>query len=68
MAHDQEVVGSNPGTVYWMDVSYYIKVKLKIKIAKWGTPKKYLKKNTYSLKNCFKIVIIKKPVFGSKNS
>ncbi len=27
-AHDQEVVGSNPGTVYWMDVcdaSYYIK-------------------------------------------
>jgi hypothetical protein len=29
MAHDQEVVGSNPGTVYWMDVSddasYYIK-------------------------------------------
>ncbi len=29
MAHDQEVEGSNPGTVYWMDVtddaSYYIK-------------------------------------------
>jgi hypothetical protein len=24
MAHDQEVVGSNPGNVYWMDVSYYI--------------------------------------------
>jgi hypothetical protein len=26
-AHDLEVVGSNPGTVYWMDVSdasYYI--------------------------------------------
>jgi hypothetical protein len=21
MAHDQEVVGSNPGTIYWMDVS-----------------------------------------------
>ncbi len=21
MAHNQEVVGSNPGTVYWMDVS-----------------------------------------------
>ena len=20
-AHDQEIVGSNPGTVYWMDVS-----------------------------------------------
>jgi hypothetical protein len=47
MAHDQEVVGSNPGTVYWMDVSvasYYIKEILKIKVAKWGTPKKYLKK------------------------
>jgi hypothetical protein len=29
MAHDQEVLGSNPVTVYWMDVSndanYYIK-------------------------------------------
>jgi hypothetical protein len=24
--------------------SYYIKEKLKIKVAKWGTPKKYLKK------------------------
>jgi hypothetical protein len=49
MAHDQEVVGSNPGTVYWMDVSddasYYIKRKLKIKVAKWGTAKKYLKKH-----------------------
>jgi hypothetical protein len=44
MAHDQEILGSNPGTVYWMDVSdasYYIKEKLKIKVAKWGTPKKY---------------------------
>jgi Rad3-related DNA helicase len=47
MAHDQEIVGSNPGTVYWMDVSnasYYIKEKLIIKVAKWGTPKKYFKK------------------------
>jgi hypothetical protein len=47
MAHDQEVVGSNPGTVYWMDVSdagHYINPKItKIKVAKWGTPKKYLK-------------------------
>jgi hypothetical protein len=44
MARDQEVMGSNPGTVYWMDVSddasYYIKEKLKIKVAKRGTPKK----------------------------
>jgi hypothetical protein len=48
MARDQEVVGSNPGTVYWMDVSvasYHIKEKLKIKVAKWGTPKKIFKKN-----------------------
>ena len=27
--------------------SYYIKEKLKIKVAKWGTPKIYLKKLTY---------------------
>jgi hypothetical protein len=48
MAHDQEFVGSNPGTVYWMDVSndasYYIKRKLKIKVATWGTQKKEKKK------------------------
>jgi hypothetical protein len=47
MAHDQEIMGSNPGTVYWIDVSdasYYIIEKLKIKVAEWGTPKKYLKK------------------------
>jgi hypothetical protein len=46
MAHDQEVVGSYPGTVYWMDVSNLLAItlmkKLKIKVAKWGTPKKYL--------------------------
>ncbi len=44
MAHDQEVVGSNPSTVYWIDVSnhasYYTKEKLKIKVAKWGKHKK----------------------------
>jgi hypothetical protein len=48
MAQDQEIMGSNPGTIYWMDVSdasYYIIEKLKIKVAKWGTPKKYLKKS-----------------------
>jgi hypothetical protein len=42
MAHDQEVVGSNPCTVYWMDVSDLLAVtlkKLKIKVVKWGTPK-----------------------------
>jgi hypothetical protein len=34
------VVGSNPGTVYWMvvsDDSYYNGKVMKIKIAKWGT-------------------------------
>jgi hypothetical protein len=45
MAHDQEVAGSNPGTVYWMDVSHLLaitlKKNLKIKVAIWGTPKKY---------------------------
>ncbi len=46
MAHDQEVMGSSTGTVYWMDVSdasYYIK-KMEIKVAKKGTPKIICKK------------------------
>jgi hypothetical protein len=53
MAHDQEIVGSNPGTVYCMDVSdasYYITEKLKIKVAKWGTPKNYFKKRYWKMK------------------
>jgi hypothetical protein len=29
MAHDQEVVGSNHGTVYWMDASDLLAIKLK---------------------------------------
>jgi hypothetical protein len=40
------VVGSNPGIVYWMvvsDASYYNEKLTKIKVAKWGTPKKYKK-------------------------
>jgi hypothetical protein len=40
-------MGLNPA-VYWMDVSNLLaitlKEKLKIKVAKWGTPKKYFKK------------------------
>jgi len=44
MVHDKEVMGSNPDTKYWMDVSvdasYYIKRKLRIKVAKWNKPKK----------------------------
>ena len=46
MAHDQEVVGSNPGTVYWMDGCDLLAItlkKLKIKVAIWGTPKKIFK-------------------------
>jgi hypothetical protein len=46
-SHDQGIVSSKPGTIYWMDVSdasYYIQT-MKIKVAKWGTPKKYLKTN-----------------------
>jgi hypothetical protein len=35
-------VGSNPGTVYWMDVAITLNEKLKIKVAKWGTPKIFL--------------------------
>ncbi len=39
MAHDQEIVSSNPGTVNWMDVSDLLAntlYKLKIKVAKMG--------------------------------
>ncbi len=43
MAHDQEVVGSNPNTEYWMDVSddasYYIKENWK-KYSQMGHTKK----------------------------
>ncbi len=34
MAHDQEIVGSNPGIAYWMDLSgasYFIKRKIENK-------------------------------------
>jgi hypothetical protein len=35
-------MGSNPGTVYWMDVmnlqGITLKENFKIKVAKWGTP------------------------------
>jgi hypothetical protein len=42
MAHDQEVMGSKPGTVYWMDeamlaIKYNSYTKIaKLKVAKWG--------------------------------
>ncbi len=44
MAHDQEVVVSNPSTVYWMDVSddasNYIKKKIENKGRQMGHTKK----------------------------
>jgi hypothetical protein len=50
MAHDQEIVGSNPGTKYRMDVSdasYYIIEKLKNKGSQMGHTKKIFKKKKY---------------------
>ena len=48
MAHDQEVVGSNPGTVYWIDASDLQTITLKknwnIKVANWGKPKNFFEK------------------------
>jgi len=46
MAHDQEVMGSNPCTVYWMDVSNLVAITFKkkiIKVAKWSKLKKKFK-------------------------
>ena len=43
--------------------SYYIKEKLKIKVAKWGTPKKYLKTKYLFKKlktDCLKIASLNK--------
>ncbi len=55
MAHDQDVLISNPGTLYWMDVSdtcFYVISKMEIKVAKYATPKK--KKNTTTTKKLTK--------------
>ncbi len=46
-AHDQEVVGSNPGTVHWMDVSdgsYYTQENTKNKGSRMGQTRGILKK------------------------
>jgi hypothetical protein len=56
MAHDQEVTSSKPDTVYWMGVRDLLAIILKIKEAKWGTPKNYFKKLRlfcFSLLACF---------------
>jgi hypothetical protein len=69
MAHDQEVMGSNPGTVYWMDVRNLIAITLKRKIenkdSQMGHTKKILKKdviglNCVILKECFQCEILQK--------
>jgi hypothetical protein len=53
MAHDQEVMGSNPGTVYWMDGCDLLAIKLKKienKGSQMGRPKKiFLQKVITSL-------------------
>ncbi len=55
-------MGSNPGTVYWMDVSdasYYVTPKImKIKVAEWGTPKKNILKKGLVVKILTKITAI----------
>jgi len=43
MAHDQEVVGSNRGTVYWMDLSNWPTITLK-KIGNKGSQMGHTKK------------------------
>ena len=56
MAHDQEVVGSNSDTVYWMDVSvasYYIIEKYRNKGSQMGHTKKNIKKK--EIYTCFKL-------------
>jgi hypothetical protein len=44
MAHDQEVMSLNPGTIYWMDVStnasYYVREKIENKGSQMGHTKK----------------------------
>ena len=53
MAHDQDDMGSNPGTVYWMNINNFLaitlKEKLKIKVAKWGTKNIFKNKSNYSI-------------------
>ncbi len=53
-AHNQEVVGLNPGTVYWMDVSYagyHINIHKNKGSREWGTSKKTtLKENFFIIK------------------
>ncbi len=59
MAHDQEVMGSNPDSVYCMDVSddasYYIHENNKNKGSRMGQTKKNQKKTLYLAKCLFHV-------------
>ena len=57
------IKSSKPSTAYWMDVSdasYYIKTMkiTKIKVAKWGTPKKHYKKRKKSKIGCYLVLLL----------
>ncbi len=53
MAHDQEVVGSNPGTIYWMDISDDAAITLK-KFENKGSQMGHTKKNYLKKSRSFK--------------
>jgi hypothetical protein len=58
MAHDQEVVGSNPSTIYWMDVSDLLAITLKRKIENKSTQVKntfFFNQLLFSLRKISKI-------------
>jgi hypothetical protein len=44
MAHDQEVMGSKPDTIYWIDVSNLLAITLKRKIENKGSQMRHTKK------------------------
>ena len=46
------IVGSNPGTVYWSNASYYIQVIHKNKGSRMGHTKKNIKKKIYIWLRC----------------
>jgi hypothetical protein len=49
MAHDQEVVGSNPSTIYWLDVSDLLAITLKKKVEIKSSQMGHIKKKFKSL-------------------
>ncbi len=63
MAHNQEVLGSNPGTIYSIDVRYLLAISFKKKWNK-GIQMGHNKKN-YVLK--FLLIVISSLVYQSDN-